>query len=1069
MRWLAAALALIALLSASAQAQQQSPGGSQAQMQTTVQAQSGDRLLDGFEDPSAWTLAVSDDVKATLRPAAGEQGQTLCIDFDFGRVTGYVAARRLLPIDFPDRYELSVRVRGSAPANALQLKLVDASGANVWWGRRNDYRFPADWQTLRLRQREIEFAWGPTQDRALRRTEAVELVIASGSGAGKGSVCFDRLELRELPARPPMPSAPVATAGSSLPDHGPAQAVDGGADTDWQPTDPRGSPAVLTVDFREAREFGAVALRWRNGAAASRYSIELSDDGVHWRDRRRVERARGDVQVHWLPESEARFVRVEIDEPTAKAVALAELELRPPLDANAFFAQLAKDAVRGRYPRAYAGEQSYWTVLGVDGARTASLMSEDGVVEPIPGVGALEPFLVVDGKVLSWADVQADHTLRDGDLPMPTVRWRSEGLTLDIAAFGDGTPDAAQALARYRVHNRSKRQQRVTLALAWRPFQANPPSQFLANPGGASPIDKLEWDGRDLLVNGAPRLTPLVAPTAVRLEPLAAGPVGDWLSESAAGAGPAELVDRAGFASGTLLFEMVLAPGEQREIAAALPVSGAPVAPTMAGLAAAEARVASHWRGRLDRVRITGPAEVEAIARTMRTALGHILVNRSGAALQPGPRAYARSWIRDGALTSSALLRLGQDDVARDFLLWFAPFQFSNGKVPCCATERGADPVPENDSDGEFAFAAAELWQYTRDAATARTLWPHVRRAVDHMETLRASERTNANLTTERRAYFGLMPPSISHEGYSDKPAYSYWDDFWAATGYRSAQLLAQALGHRDDARRIAAQRKEFSGDLLASIGASTQAHRLDVLPGAADRGDFDPTSSTVALSPGGLMGTLPDRLVRNTFDRYWRDFIERRDSGKPWDAYTPYEWRNVGSMVRLGQRERALQAMTFFYGHQRPAGWNQWAEVVLRDARESRFLGDMPHGWVASDHIRSVLDLFAYEHEGDQSMVLAAGVPLSWFDGAGVEVSDLRTPYGRLSWKAQAGRTKAGRSMIGFQIEALRTTPPGGIVLRGPWPSTARVWIDGKKTTGPADQIRLQQTPTRVRIELPR
>ena len=145
-------------------------------------------------------------------------GRALCIDFDFGRVTGYVAARRTLPIEFPARYELALRVRGDAPPNALQMKLVDATGANVWWGRKNEFRFPPDWQTLRFRQREIEFAWGPAPDRALRRSAAIELVIASGSGAGKGSVCFDRLELRELPASAATP-APKATAASALPGH----------------------------------------------------------------------------------------------------------------------------------------------------------------------------------------------------------------------------------------------------------------------------------------------------------------------------------------------------------------------------------------------------------------------------------------------------------------------------------------------------------------------------------------------------------------------------------------------------------------------------------------------------------------------------------------------------------------------------------------------------------------------------------------------------------------------------------------------------------------------------------
>jgi len=335
------------------------------------------------------------------------------------------------------------------------------------------------------------------------------------------------------------------------------------------------------------------------------------------------------------------------------------------------------------------------------------------------------------------------------------------------------------------------------------------------------------------------------------------------------------------------------------------------------------------------------------------------------------------------------------------------------------------------------------------------------------MEALRASERTAANLGPQRRAYFGMMPPSISHEGYSDRPAYSYWDNFWAATGYRSAVTLAQGLGLADDAARIARQGDEFLADLLASLAASTTLHKLDVLPGAADRGDVDPTSSTVALSPGGLLGTLPDGLVRNTFERYWRDFIERRDSGKPWDAYTPYEWRNVGAFVRLGQRERALEATAFFHRHRRPAGWNQWAEVVLRDAREPRFLGDMPHGWVASDQIRSVLDLFAYEHEGERSMVLAAGIPMRWLDGPGLTLQDLRTPYGRLGWSGRVV-TRNGRKVIDIDVRALRTQPPGGMIIRGPWPKSSRVWIDGVATASAADAIRLPRTPARVRIELP-
>ena len=144
---------------------------------------------------------------------------------------------------------------------------------------------------------------------------------------------------------------------------------------------------------------------------------------------------------------------------------------------------------------------------------------------------------------------------------------------------------------------------------------------------------------------------------------------------------------------------------------------------------------------------------------------------------------------------------------------------------------------------------------------------------------------------------------------------------------------------------------------------------------------------------------------------------------------------------------------MAYFNADRRPSGWNQWAEVVVRDAREPRFLGDMPHGWVASDQIRSVLDLFAYEDEGEASLVLAAGVPMAWLRGGkGLSIRDLRTPWGRLSWSARVGADGA----IDVRVSGLRSFPRGGVTLRGPWGKNARVTIDGRITDVPADAISL-------------
>src|SRR6185369_16604290 len=159
-----------------------------------------------------------------------------------------------------------------------------------------------------------------------------------------------------------------------------------------------------------------------------------------------------------------------------------------------------------------------------------------------------------------------------------------------------------------------------------------------------------------------------------------------------------------------------------------------------------------------------------------------------------------------------------------------------------------------------------------------------------------------------------------------------------------------------------------------------------------------------------------------------WRGFVERSNGTKPWEDYTPYEWRTVGTFVRLGWRERAQAAIDFFFASgARPAAWNQWAEVVGRDARESRFVGDMPHGWVASDFIRSALDLFAYERESDRSLVIAAGIPDAWLDGEGVTIANLKTPYGPLGYSL-----RHEGDALHLHIDAGTRVPPGGFVF--PW-----------------------------------
>ncbi|MGY3228574.1 hypothetical protein ACVWWJ_000058 [Luteibacter sp. HA06] len=716
-------------------------------------------------------------------------------------------------------------------------------------------------------------------------------------------------------------------------------------------------------------------------------------------------------------------LRLTAREPEAVAV--------PPPTVNAVFESRAKQVRRGLYPRGFSGEQSYWTIVGVDGGgRDSALISEDGAVEIVRGGFSIEPFLIDRGKLITWADVTTIQSLRDRYLPMPSVRWVANGLSLETTAFAQGPAGASQLVMSYRVSNDSDAARDVTLALAARPFQVNPPTQFLNAPGGTSPINDLAWDGHALTVNGTHKVVPLQPTTTF----VASNNQPKTLSERLDGGerpSVKTLHDDAGFAQGALMYDLRVPAHGHVDLGLVVPVKQDDVValPPDAGtwLEAHAQAVASEWRDKLDRVDITVPASAQPIIDTMKSGVGQILMSRDGPALQPGTRSYSRTWVRDGAMMLEGLLRTGHEDVASSFIRWYAPHQFSNGKVPCCVDARGSDPVPENDSQGELIFSVAELWRYTHDRATVETLWPHVVKAVTYMDALRASERQPTRLQGAGRALYGLMPASISHEGYSTKPMHSYWDDFWALKGYDDAVELASVLGRADDVIAYTASRDQFRGDLHASIDAAVKARGIDFIPGSAELGDFDATSTTIALSPGGEQARLPKALVERTFEKYWQGFVARRDGSVAWEDYTPYEVRTIATFVRLGWRDRVGDLIAFFFADRRPAAWNQWAEVVGHDARKPRFVGDMPHAWIASDFVRSALDLFAYDREADKSMVLAAGVQASWLEGEGIAIRDLRTPFGRLGYTLKA----KGKQVTLTITQPIQ--PPGGLILSLP------------------------------------
>lgn len=1023
-----------------------------------------DRQLDDFQDASRWSAVASGEAQLTIASDAGPSDTaSLRLDFDFRGGGGFVVARRELRLAMPSVWALALRLRGAAPANKLEIKLADPSNRNVWWWHRDAFELPADWQALRIRSSEVSFAWGPAGGGALRELGALEIAIAAGPG-GRGSLWIADLQLEDLSLAAP----PRVAASSAAPGREPERVL-APSGAGWRSA-PGAGAQWLALDFGREYEYGGLVVDWGEGGAPRAFDVEASGDGASWTTCWSARHAEGERSYLYLPGGHSRHLRLHLREPAAGAAAYAirALDVRPFEFSRSladFFHAVAAEEPRGRYPRWLHREQSYWTPVGVAGGTTAAILNEEGALEPDRASFTLEPFLFADGALGTWADAEIELSLARGCLPIPSATWRWRGWSLATTAFAAAEAAGPAARLRYRLVNEGADERRARLFVALRPFQVSPPWQAFQGIGGTAPIRTLAWRDGAVEVDGIARVWPLTRPMGFGA---AAFEQGGVLRALARGEVPArsEVADAFAHASGALAWDFQLAPGAEGEVELAVPFVERPALGPVTGGPAPAATLeatARAWGETLERVQLTVVRDGGCVD-ALRTAAGHVLAVRDGPALQPGPRRYTRSWIRDGATMSAALLRMGCTDAVRDFLAWYAPHQADDGNVPCAVDRSGPDWLPEHDSHGQLVFTLAEYVRFTGDLDFARRLWPAARRAVAYLEALRERRCTPEYRTPALRARFGILPESASHEGYLAQPVHSYWDDFWALRGIGDAADLARALGDEPEALRMAALRDALREALYASIAATIADRGLAYVPGSVEWADFDPAATATAITTTDAAERLPRAALVATYDEYLAGFRRRRRGEIDWNNYSAYEIRILGALVRLGRRADAHELLDFFLADRRPRPWNQWPEISWRDPRSPGHLGDVPHAWIGAEYVLALLGMFAYERPHDGTLVLAAGVSEAWLDAGEVVVEDLPTWWGPLRYRLRRSAPNALR----LELAAGLRPPPGGILLRPPLPRPLlRVTVDGAPAAAfDAAGATLREAPARVDLE---
>jgi hypothetical protein len=1009
-------------------------------------------VVDSGDDPLAWTALASPNVKASIERRDGAFG----LKFDLGRARGHALARRDLSVDLPADYMFVFVLEADCEPNTLEIKFV--SGHNVWWRRLPDYDFPRDAKDVHVSKPRIAFAWGPDGGKGLRHLDAIEIAVVAGKG-GKGTVWIDeiRLEPRDGDAVSRPPTATVSSNADAA-----ANLLDGDPATVWRSSD---AAPTVTLDFHDALEHGGLAIEHVAGGFAKAYAVDASVDGKRWMEVRRFTKGDGGTDWIYLPDAFARFLRLRFSPPAGQQVAIADIRVQPyefSESENGFFTGIARAAAPGLYPRYFGGPQSYWTVVGAPGDSREALINEEGSVEVDAGAFTIEPFLWRGGKLVSWWGTANSVSLDGGDLPIPTVTREGEGLRLTVTAVAAGEGERSTLLLRYRVELVSGGAERVRLFAAIRPFQVLPPWQALNRVGGTTRVRRIARDGdRRVDVDGY-RVLAHRRPDAFGAAAFEQGDVTNFLLR---GEVPPSLSadDPFAHASAAMAWDLDLEPGRAVEVWVEVPHGRAWKGSPDEALE----KTRAEWRSVVDRVGIELPEAARDWASSLRSNLAYVLVNMDGPAIQPGSRTYERSWIRDGAMTSAALLELGLDEPVKTYLRWYAGYVGKDGWVPCCVDRLGADPTPEHDSFGEFVWAVGEVWRFTRDRDFVLEMWPHVKAVAGCMSRLRATRMTAPFLEEGRRAYFGLLPESISHEGYSAKPVHSYWDQAFALRGYMDAAMLAGVVGDEEAAASLALERDAFEHDLRESVRRTMAAHRMDLVPASVELGDFDPTSTAVSFLLG-TEGVYPTDALQRSFAKYMQDFRARTGRTTPGVGYTAYELRSATALVLLGKKEEAIEMLDALTADQRPAAWNQWPEITWLDPGWGAFLGDLPHTWIGSSYVHAVRTLLVAEREDPESLLVGAGIPLRWLDGGGrVRGRALPTWFGHLS-VAMRREDEGGRVRVAIDLAAAGPAgfaiPSGGLRVAAPFGAeVATATVDGVAALVDGDTIVVPRLPAAV------
>lgn len=788
--------------------------------------------------------------------------------------------------------------------------------------------------------------------------------------------------------------------------------LDGDPSTEWV-SDNQPLQSVR-MDLKNMKTLGGLILRPGANPIVGRI-VSISPDGETWKEILRSRKKAVDVDYLFFPEFNAKYLKIDI-EAERGPVSIREMVLTggdEKLTPQKAFEVASLQAPNGFYPRWLKKQQEYWTVMGVPDDDKESLLSECGVLEPWHFSYTFVPVLKTDAGIITYADVETVQSLDEGFLPIPKIVWKGNGVNLAVEAFGADSGQRSSTYAAYTVTNTSARRMKGEFYLLLRPFQLNPPWMG----GGLAEIESIKYDRTKpsmMRVNGrsaiyVPHL-PARYGVAAFQRPDGYGDIIEDIHTGTFRNSAAEFRDPEKLGSAALGYDLDLDPGASATFSFIVPLHDTSheidlnldTVNSVGHVEEKKAATREFWKTKLGGVRIELPDQ--EFVNTLKSNIAYILINDDMFRLQPGSRNYEASWMRDGSITATALLSMGLMPEVKRYLNWITGFVQSDGWVPFIVDSH--DKITSNnwkefDSQGQYIYAILQYYLFTKDRAFLSDKKQKFVDDIRFIKARRAERKTAEYERVEKREFYGIFPESQSHEGYINPPRHSYWDDFWGLRGLNDAVRAFRILGDEEKAAWADEERREFQECVYDSLKIVFEKKKIDFIPGCAELGDPDPTSTANGLWPCNEMPNMPPDRMRRTFDMYWENLSARFNPD--WKGgFTPYEIRVANPYILMGRRDRLYRMLTKFFEWKRPRNFNHWAEVVTSEYRLAQYLGDMPHTWIGAEFVNVIRNMLILE-DGD-ALYLARGVPAEWCKpGDAVKVTGMPTHFGDVTYAMKA------------------------------------------------------------------